>query len=137
MTVFKITSLRRIAPSPWLVPAVFLDLALVTAFTMVGRMIHGYDLGFLGVAHTAWPFLVGVLLGWGVSLAWRRPLAILKSGIPVWLVTIGVGVLLRAVSGQGVALPFVIVALIFTGVVLLGWRALAKPFARRSAMLAS
>jgi hypothetical protein len=119
------------------VPAIFLDLALVTAFTMVGRMIHGYDLGFLGVSHTAWPFLVGTLLGWAVSLAWRRPLAIRLSGIPIWLVTIGVGMLLRFVSGQGVALPFVIVALVFTGVVLLGWRAIAKPFARRSALLSS
>jgi len=105
MTVYKITSARRVGPSPWLVPAIFLDLALVTAFTMVGRMIHGYDLGFLGVSHTAWPFLVGMLL--------------------------------RFVSGQGVALPFVIVALVFTGVVLLGWRAIAKPFARRSALLSS
>jgi hypothetical protein len=137
MTVYKITSARRVGPSPWLVPAIFLDLALVTAFTMVGRMIHGYDLGFLGVAHTAWPFLVGALLGWAVSLAWRRPLAIRSSGIPIWLVTIGVGMLLRFVSGQGVALPFVIVALVFTGVVLLGWRAIAKPFARRSALLSS
>jgi len=137
MTVYKITSARRTGPSLWLVPALFLDLALVTAFTMVGRMIHGYDLGFLGVAHTAWPFLVGALLGWGVSLAWRRPLAIRASGVPVWLVTIGVGMLLRFVSGQGVALPFVIVALVFTGVLLLGWRALAKPFARRSALLQS
>jgi hypothetical protein len=114
-------------------PALVLDLALVTGFTMVGRLIHGYDLGFAGVAHTAWPFVAAALLGWVVSLAWRRPLAILRSAIPVWVVTIGVGMLLRVASGESAALPFIIVATVFVGAVLLGWRAIARPLVMRAA----
>jgi hypothetical protein len=117
----------------WVLPALLLDLALVTGFTMVGRLIHGYDLSFGGVAHTAWPFVAAALLGWVVSLAWRRPLAILRSAIPVWVVTIGVGMLLRVASGEGAALPFIIVATVFVGAVLLGWRAIARPLVTRAA----
>ncbi|AYG02102.1 DUF3054 domain-containing protein [Gryllotalpicola protaetiae] len=125
------------APAPdqsrWVLLSAVLDFVLVVLFTVIGRVSHGEGLGFAGVAQTAWPFLTGTLLAWLVFGAWRRPLAVVRTGIPVWLLTVIVGMLLRVVSGQGIAVSFVIVATIVLGVFLLGWRAIVAPIARRSA----
>jgi hypothetical protein len=40
----------------------------------------------------------------------------------IWAVTVVLGLLLRAVSGQGTALPFIIVATLTLALFLLGWR---------------
>ncbi|GAA2602281.1 hypothetical protein GCM10010411_40120 [Actinomadura fulvescens] len=79
--------------------------------------------GFVG---TAWPFLVGLALGWGLTRAWRAPFGVVPVGVGVWAATVGVGMVLRAVSGQGTAFAFVVVATLFTGAVLLGWRVVAR-----------
>jgi hypothetical protein len=113
--------------------SIVLDVVFVVLFTVIGRVSHGEDLGFAGVLQTAWPFLAGTLLGWLVTAAWRRPLALVRSGVPIWVATVVVGMLLRVVSDQGVALSFVIVAAVFLGVFLLGWRAVVAPIARRAA----
>lgn len=105
-----------------------LDAALVVVFAAIGRATHDGDVlgpGGSGLAQTAWPFLVALALGWGATLAWRRPLAVARTGVPVWVVTVVVGMLLRAVSGQGVAVAFVIVATLTLGLLLVGWRAVA------------
>jgi FtsH-binding integral membrane protein len=47
-------------------------------------------------------------------------------GIAVWLCTVALGMVLRVVSGQGTALAFIVVALVFLGLFLLGWRLLAR-----------
>jgi hypothetical protein len=125
-------SAPSIDPGRWVFLSVVLDAVLIVLFTVIGRMSHGEGLGFAGVAQTAWPFLTGALLGWLVTAAWRRPLALVRTGIPVWLLTVIVGMLLRVVSGQGVAVSFVIVATVVLGVFLLGWRAIVLPIARRS-----
>jgi hypothetical protein len=117
----------------WILLSIVLDAVLVILFTVIGRLSHGADLGIGGVATTAWPFLVGTLLAWLVTSAWRRPLALVRTGIPVWLITVVVGMLLRLVSSQGVAVSFVIVATVVLGVFLLGWRVVVGPVARRSA----
>jgi hypothetical protein len=109
-------------------PALALDAALVLVFAAIGRATHDGDVlgpGGLGLAETAWPFLAALAAAWIVSLAWRRPAAALRSGIPIWLVTVAGGMLLRAVSGQGTALAFVIVATVTLAVLLIGWRAIA------------
>jgi hypothetical protein len=51
--------------------------------------------------------------------------------VSAWLGTVALGMALRVVSGQGTAVSFVIVALIFLGLFLLGWRLLARLAARR------
>ena len=122
-----------IDPSRWVLLSVVLDAVLVILFTVIGRVSHGEGLGFGGVVQTAWPFLAGALLGWLVSAAWRRPLALLRSGVPIWVLAVVVGMVLRVVSGQGIALSFVIVATVVLGIFLLGWRAIVAPIARRSA----
>ncbi len=64
--------------------------------------------------------------GWLITRAWRRPLPLVPTGIGIWLSTVAAGMVLRVVSGQGIAFTFVIVALVFLGLTLLGWRAAAR-----------
>lgn len=115
------------------VPAVAAaDAVAILVFATVGRMSHAEGLTVAGVAQTAWPFLVGAALGWVVtSVLLRRPPLDYPGGVLVWVGTIAGGMTLRAVTGAGVALSFVVVASLVTGVLLLGWRALA---ARRRAV---
>jgi hypothetical protein len=122
-----------IDPSRWVLLSAVLDAVLVVLFTLIGRVSHGEGVGLGAVAQTAWPFLLGTLLGWLVTAAWRRPLAIVRTGIPIWVLTVVVGMILRVVSGQGVAVSFVVVASVVLGVFLLGWRAIVTPVARRGA----
>ncbi|MDF8266186.1 DUF3054 domain-containing protein [Luteipulveratus flavus] len=107
------------------VTALVLDVVLVLLFAAIGRASHDEGNVVLGVLGTAWPFLVGTAVGWAVvTLAGRRPPLDVRSGIPVWVCAVAVGMLLRRLVGDGTALSFVIVATIVLGVFLLGWRAL-------------
>lgn len=101
-----------------------LDAVLVVAFAATGRASHD-EAVLAGLWTTAWPFLAALAVGWGVSLAWRAPLAPVRTGIPLWIVTVAGGMALRAVNGQGVSWPFVIVATLVVGALLVGWRLIA------------
>lgn len=124
------------APRSHVALALVLDAALVVVFAAIGRANH--DRGVLGeaglgLASTAWPFLVALALGWLVCLGWRRPLSIVRTAVPVWVVTVAGGMFLRAVSDQGTALPFVIVATVTLLVLLVGWRLIAAVVRRMRA----
>jgi peptidoglycan/LPS O-acetylase OafA/YrhL len=108
-----------------------IDVACVLVFCAVGRRSHDEDLNVAGIATTAWPFLSGTVLGWLLSRAWRRPSALYPTGVVVWLCTVIVGMLLRKVTSAGVAGSFIVVAATVTGLLLLGWRAVAE-LGRRS-----
>jgi hypothetical protein len=116
-----------------LVTAVVLDLCCVMAFVMIGRAGHSEGETIAGIATTAWPFLSGLLIGWAATRGWRRPAALVSTGVGVWLVTVAVGMALRVVSGQGTAVTFVLVALVFLGLVMFGWRAVAYAYRRMAA----
>lgn len=90
----------------WLV----IDLLLVACFAVVGRLSHYGTLTAGGWWTTAWPFLAGTLLAWAALAMARRPPAAIGSGVVVWLGALGGGMVLRQVSGQGTATPFVVVA---------------------------
>jgi hypothetical protein len=107
-----------------------IDVACVVVFCAVGRRSHDEGLNVAGIATTAWPFLSGTLLGWLLSQAWRRPAAVYPTGVAVWLCTVVVGMLVRKLTSAGVAGSFVVVAATVTGLLLLGWRAIAQ-FGRR------
>lgn len=109
--------------------AALLDPALVLVFVLIGRRNHEESSALLGILQTAWPFLVGLAVGWAV-VARRRPLRIVPEGLLVWLSTVVIGMLLRFVSGQGVAVSFIVVTLVVLGVFLLGWRALVPVLTR-------
>lgn len=104
------------------------DLLLVVGFAAIGRASHASGVlgdGGLGLATTAWPFAVSLALGWLVRRAWRAPFPPLRTGVPIWAVTVAGGMLLRALSGQGTAMPFIVVATLTLLVMLVGWRLLA------------
>src|SRR5574337_907767 len=86
------------------------------------RRSHDEGVNITGIASTAWPFLSGTVVGWLVSRAWRRPTAVVPTGLIVWLCTVVVGMLLRKASSAGMAASFVVVASSVTAVLLLGWR---------------
>lgn len=100
-----------------------IDVVAVLVFCALGRRSHAEGLDLGGLATTAWPFLTGTALGWLVSRGWRRPTALVPTGVVVWISTVLVGMLLRMVTSAGVAWSFVVVASTVTAVFLLGWRA--------------
>ena len=114
---------------PVLLPVLAVDAVAVVLFAAVGRRSH-YEAsatfaGALGgLAHTAWPFLVALALGWVLVLArgWR-PARVRPAGLAVWAVTVLGGHALRLVSGQGSAVSFLVVTAVVLAVLLLGWRA--------------
>ena len=99
-----------------------IDTCLVLAFVLIGRASHHDGGGLAGLASTAWPFLAGLAAGEIVTRGWRRPAALLPTGVGVWLSTVAVGMILRVVAGQGTAAAFIVVALAFVGLFVLGWR---------------
>jgi hypothetical protein len=101
-----------------------LDAALICLFAVIGRRSHAETGAILSVLTTAWPFLAGVTTGWLVCLLTlhRAPLTV-RDGIPVWLGTVAIGMLIRSLTDAGTAFFFVVVATLFLGAVLLGWRA--------------
>jgi FtsH-binding integral membrane protein len=108
----------------WLGGAV-LDAAVVLLFVAIGRSAHHHGLTIAGMARTSWPFLASAAAGWLLARGWRRPDARLGVGVVVWLSCVALGMVLRVVAGQGTAAAFIGVALVFLGIGLLGWRALA------------
>jgi hypothetical protein len=100
-----------------------IDVVCVLVFCAVGRRNHDEGINVAGIATTAWPFLAGTALGWLASQAWRRPTAVIPTGVVVWLCTVAVGMLLRKTTSAGVAPSFVVVASAVTALLLLGWRA--------------
>ncbi|WP_103563867.1 DUF3054 domain-containing protein [Actinomadura rubteroloni] len=110
---------------------VLVDGLCVVVFVVLGRRTHEGLGGLGGVLHTAWPFLVGLVVGWLVSRAWVRPFSLVPVGVVLWVSTVVVGMILRRVSGQGTAFAFVVVAFIFLGVTLLGWRGIGSLVLRR------
>jgi len=115
------------------VGALVFDAMLVVAFAVIGRSSHAEGLDAAGVWGTAWPFLVGLGVGWLAVRAWRHPLALWPTGVVVWVTTLVVGMLLRLATGQGTAVAFIVVATATLAVLLLGWRAVALLVVRRRA----
>ncbi|QBE47903.1 DUF3054 domain-containing protein [Leucobacter triazinivorans] len=121
--------LRRARPATIAFAAVC-DALLVTLFAGIGRSEHERAATLAGLLETAWPFLAGLAIAWCATFAWRRPLSVMRTGIPLWIGSVAIGMVLRALTGAGTALPFVIVATLTLGAFLLGWRALAALIAR-------
>jgi hypothetical protein len=102
------------------------DVCCVLAFVLIGRANHHAGDTLAGVASTSWPFLAGLAAGEAGTRAWRRPFALIPTGAGVWLATVAIGQALRVLAGQGTAVAFIIVSLLFLGLFLLGWRAVAQ-----------
>lgn len=107
--------------------AAIFDVVAIFAFVAIGRRSHDEGNTVGGIVRVAAPFLIGLAVGWLVARAWKAPTDT-TTGMVIWPITVVVGVLLRRfVFGGGTALAFIIVATIFTGALLVGWRALYRP----------
>ncbi|MHB8380468.1 MAG: DUF3054 domain-containing protein [Acidimicrobiales bacterium] len=106
------------------------DALIVLVFVGIGRSSHHHGLRLAGLLSTTWPFAVGLGLGWLYLTLRRRNGASLRGGVAVWLSTVGVGMVLRVLSGQGTALAFILVALAFLGGLMLGLRMVTARYLR-------
>jgi len=115
----------------WLPPLVA-DLACVLVFAAAGKATHEAGASNWVVLAIVWPYALAAVLAHGVLVARGRPTARLwPEGAIVLAVTYVLGMLLRAVSGRGVAVDFLVVAVIFLALLLLGWRGIAQVATRR------
>lgn len=117
------STVRRTASLPW--AAFGLDVLLVVLFATIGRLSHAEGVTLWGLVTTATPFLAGTVAAWAALAARGRPRpASLPAGALIWAATLIVGMVLRALTGQGIAVSFILVAGTVTALFLLGWRAL-------------
>lgn len=100
------------------------DLVLLVAFAALGRRAHDEDGSAVAQTFTiAAPFLIGYAVA-GVSLRLDRDPFSLRRGTGVWALGLGLGLLLRGTAfDRGLAPAFVVVAVLVTGALLVGWRA--------------
>ncbi len=98
------------------------DFALILLFVAVGRHNHEHGITFKGMVSTFWPFGVGLLFGWAYLTRTHRNFVARKSGFYLVLLVVIVGMFLRVISGQGIALSFIIVATLLLMFLLVGWR---------------
>lgn len=116
----EFTLLRR------LIVPLGVDLAAIVAFIAIGRRNHDEDVSFTGFVTTVAPFVLALVVSWLIGRVWRNPTT-LRSGVIVWIGTVSVGMVLRRfVFDDGTATAFVIVATIFVGVLVNGWRAVVR-----------
>ena len=101
-----------------------IDLVLVVVFAVVGRASHGEALSLDGLLVTGWPFLLGCLIGSVLASVVLR-LSWLREGLLVWAITVVLGMLLRGITGGGMAIGFLIVATVVLAAFLVGWRMVA------------
>lgn len=103
-----------------------LDICAVLAFVAVGRHTHHDGDSLAGLWQTSWPFLAGLAVGLVAVRSWRAPLALVPTGLGAWLGAAGVGQVIRVLAGQGTAAAFIVVALAFLALFLLGWRVVVR-----------
>jgi hypothetical protein len=104
--------------------AVLGDAVAIVVFAAIGRANHDESTGVPGIWHTAWPFLFGAALGLAATAYARTSPTSIRAGVRVWVWTLVIGMVVRAATGAGTAIAFVIVAAIVLAVFLIGWRAL-------------
>lgn len=107
------------------------DVVLIALFALLGHRSHYGTLSPSGIAGTVLPFLLAYLAATVIMRPWRRPLALLRTAVPLWIGTAAGGLLLRVLFGEGAALSFQIVAFGVLGLFLIIPRAIAALMRRR------
>ena len=99
-----------------------LDTFFVVLFVAIGRREHDQDPAISGLVTTAAPFVIALAIAWVVLRAWRHPTG-WRTGVGIWAIVVAVGMVLRnVVFDDGTAASFVVVATLFLGLFLVGWR---------------
>ena len=117
------------------------DVAGLLLFAAVGRSSHAETLAVADVLATAWPFLASWALaapltgGYGTAARGSDVRSALGAVLRSWVIATPGGLMLRSLSqgGRLPPLPFAVVSLVATAVVLLGWRAAAAATAPKRA----
>ena len=109
-----------------------MDTGVVVLFVAIGQREHDQDTAISGLIETAAPFLIALAIAWLALRVWKNPTD-WRVGVGVWAIVLVVGMLLRnLVFDDGTATSFVIVAAVFLGLFLVGWRLVVTLFDRRS-----
>jgi hypothetical protein len=116
----------RLVSGRWRRAGALADLVAVLLFVGIGRAAHAHGTSLSGMASTAWPFLVGLVVGWVVQDRCDRPPVSARAGAIACGATVAVGMTLRVLAGQGTAAAFVLVALAFLGATMSAWRLVAR-----------
>ena len=99
------------------------DLVCVLAFAVAGKDTHDAGASTWVVLAIVWPFATAALVAHaGLARAGRSSEALWPAGVLVVATTYVLGMALRVVSGRGTATGFLVVALVFLLVTMLGWR---------------
>ncbi|MSY29082.1 MAG: DUF3054 family protein [Actinobacteria bacterium] len=102
--------------------AACVDIIAVVLFVAIGRRNHDESTAIDGIATVAAPFLIALAIAWITSRAWRTP-GSWRTSVIVWLITVFGGLELRHfVFDRGTATPFVIVATLVLGALIVGGR---------------
>jgi hypothetical protein len=102
------------------------DALCVLVFVIIGTRNHDTDTGLTGVLYVAAPFWIAMTLA-HVTPLMQRGAKPMPHRYLVFGYTVVMGLVLRnLVFDRGTALSFIIVATIFLGATMLGWRALAE-----------
>lgn len=102
------------------------DLAAIVLFVAIGRSAHKHGVNSSGMVRTAWPFVVGLCIGWIVIIVRRLADKTWRSGAIIVVFTVTIGMLLRVIAGQGTAVAFIGVAIAFLGTAMIGWRTVLR-----------
>ncbi|GAB3665899.1 hypothetical protein GCM10027591_15050 [Zhihengliuella somnathii] len=105
-----------------------LDAGLIILFAAIGRRTHEHGLEILGILGTAAPFLLALLALASMTRYPETSNRMWPHGIMTWLGVVAFGLALRVIFGDTAALPFVIVATLTLGVLLLGRRLVTRLF---------
>lgn len=101
------------------------DILCVLAMVIIGTRNHDQDTGVNGVLFVAAPFLISTLFARVYARAFKRNIMSIEGGVTIMLFTVAVGMILRRfVFDRGIATAFIIVATLFLGITMIGWRAL-------------
>ncbi|WP_372699249.1 DUF3054 domain-containing protein [Arthrobacter sp. JSM 101049] len=108
-----------------------IDLLLVVIFAALGRRSHAEGLDAAGILGTAAPFLIALAIFSCITVVWRESIRIWPHGIVVWIGTVALGLIIRVLTGDTAATPFIVVAALVLGIFLVGRRAIGSLLARR------
>ena len=103
------------------------DLACVLALAVGGKSSHEASEPFWVVLAIVWPFALAAASAhlWLISRG-RQTRRVWPEGVSVLAATYVIGMLLRALSGRGLAPGFLIVAGVFLAATMLGWRLMVQ-----------
>ena len=129
---------ERATPTSSRLPPVIADLVCVLVFAMAGKTSHEASTSDWVVLAIVWPYALSVVLAHAALLIRGRPTRrVWPEGVILLSATYVLGTLLRVISGRGIAGGFLVVALLFLALTMLGWRTIIRLATRRRASRAS